>query len=292
VHVRSAKPLGGFASSKVRLLSLALLVCVTGCDGVPIVEDVSQEQAREVVAVLNAEGIHASANRKTGGGGKYSVEVSQKHYVKANDLLHARGLPRPLKATFEELVAQKGFLPRSREMEALSLDHALALQVEEMVSHNPAVVKAKAIVRFNSVPEGGEKGVSVAVQERSPGRVSRDEITEISRRVVPGIRPDQVWFSVHKSEETGGKEIAKGERRVPTAPFLFGIADVSEDDHVALSFTFIGSIIIVAFAGGLVGYWYGLTYSATKPEPESATRMPERIGKTARQGARKDLTEV
>ncbi|MCB0332783.1 MAG: hypothetical protein KDD55_04740, partial [Bdellovibrionales bacterium] len=109
----------------VQLCCLILLsLCLSGCGDVPVARGITQSQANEIVAVLSHHGIYAFADKQVGVGDSYDVEVKKSYYTRAVDLLHAKGLPAKTPERFSDLIAQKGIIPDSREVEALRLDHA------------------------------------------------------------------------------------------------------------------------------------------------------------------------
>jgi len=268
-----------------RAVCISALFALSGCDSIYVAEDLSQKQARQVVAALNQNGIGAVAERQSGGGAKYSVEISKKNYARATALLSEKNLPTEERASFEDLTSQSGLLPRSREMEALSLDRALAVQLEELLLQNPKVRSSKVVIRLNYLPEKGEPSASIAVTGEG---IDGAEVLGMAQRVVPGITPARISLALHKDENTAPTHRQESGREMSS--FLFGVARVPDEDYIVLAFTFIGSLITVAFAGGLVGYWYGLlNRGGMAPE----NRVPDRSSKPVKlDKPKRDLTEV
>jgi type III secretion protein J len=73
-------------------LLLALLLLLSGCSEQELYANQSEEQANEMIAVLDEGGIASS--KQPGEEGKWTVTVSQSEFAKAVELLRARGLPR------------------------------------------------------------------------------------------------------------------------------------------------------------------------------------------------------
>lgn len=272
------------------------LFLLSGCDTVPIAEDVPQSQAREIVAVLNDNGVPAAASRKSGGGGKYEVRVSGRSYLRANSLLVEHKLPRKEELTSDDLIRGQGLLPQSRELEALKLDRALALQLEELIRANPSVKTATVVVRLNSAGSGGQPGVSVSAAEAEKGAVRREDLAELAARTIPGIKPEQVYVALHQDRAGGaGAPGPRGSNASgASVPFLFGITNIPEDDYAPLAFLFIGSLVVVALSGGLVGFWFGGLHQERPAAAEPPPRVPDRLARPARiEGKpKRDLTEV
>lgn len=247
------------------LLLCLILASISSCSGSPIAQDISQVQANEIVAVLNASGISAVAQRETGGKGKYSVEVRRADYSQAVTILHERKLPGETRATFAELVMPSGLLPNSREMDSLRLDRALATELEDLLATHADVFKVRAVVRMHFLRDGLEPGVSLVIQERVGRGVSQKEILDVVSRIVPGIKPEQIVLAVHPAsvEQSGGfsaegaHNVAGTVVRVPLTPFLH-FWRVPEDEYVQIVGVVALFLFVVAVVGGIVGYWYSL----------------------------------
>ncbi len=257
---------GAFRAQFLRVvLLLAVLASISSCSGSPIAQDISQVQANEIVAVLNASGISAMAQRETGGKGKYTVEVRRADYSQAVTILNERKLPGEARATFAELVMPSGLLPNSREMDSLRLDRALATELEDLLSTHADVFKVRAVVRVHFLRDGFEPGVSLVIQERVGRGIAQKEIMDIVSRIVPGIKPEQIVLALHPAsvEQTGGfsaegaQNVAGTVVRVPLTPFLH-FWRVPEDEYVQIVGVVALFLFVVAVVGSIVGYWYSL----------------------------------
>lgn len=253
---------------RVKLIILALLLLlIAGCSSVPVAEDLDQFQANEIISLLNAQGIASSATREASGRGKYSVSVEKTYYTQAKTLLAERGLPSPTRPTFEELVQPRGFLPNSREVDALRLDHALAIELENALAAHPGISSAKVIVRSRTVMSGQDPTVSVILQERVGKELNRDDIAILVKRAVPGVKREDVFITSTKEPQNDKNQASIGLYqghgellRVPLVPFLFNWR-VPEDDYNAMAIVLVICFLILAFIGGLVGYWFGYFYN-------------------------------
>ena len=136
--------------------------CLTGCGDVDLVSDVSQSKANQIVALLSQNGVEAMATRASGGRGRYTVDVDRSSYSRAVTLISEAGLPGEDEQSFSDLVTSHGMLPNSREIEALRVDRALGLELEEQLRAHPGVVAARVVVRMNFVKNNSTPSVSAS----------------------------------------------------------------------------------------------------------------------------------
>ncbi|WKZ57184.1 MAG: hypothetical protein QY326_00550 [Bdellovibrionota bacterium] len=238
----------------MRLLALAVCMwCVLGslgCSERPVAEDLDQQQANELVAFLHDRGVVAYAERGVGGKARYRVDVPSSSYGEAISLMQQQGLPSEPKASFAELTTSGGFLPPSRDIEALRLDRARAVEVVEMLENHPAVAEARAVVRSDSQKDN-KASVSVVLKTRPGVLLNRDDITRVVQASIPEVQADQI--QVIASEVVPGPQ-GTG---VTLVPFLSW--RVPEADYVGLALTLVGCMCIIAVVGAVLGYWFGVS---------------------------------
>lgn len=255
----------------IRAIGAAAIVTgMVACSSAPIAQDIAQSQANEIVALLADNGISAVAQKGSGGGARYSVEVDAEYYTRAISLLHRHGLPGEVKRSFNELVAPQGLIPNSREMESLRLDHALATEIEEAVSNHPGVASVRVIVRASFLKDKSEPAVSAVIQQKPGAALNAEALTGVIQRAVPGMRPENVFVSMESapalSAGDGGLEgvvnVGGAVVRVPLVPFLFG--RVPKDEYKLFTFGLVGCLVLLGCVGGVLGYWWGY-YHRAKP---------------------------
>ncbi|MCB0352690.1 MAG: hypothetical protein KDD64_04170 [Bdellovibrionales bacterium] len=245
-----------------RFLLVFVLCLVVGCSEVPVAQDIDQSQANEIVSLLNSNGIFASAEKDSGRASTYTVSVKQSFYTRAIDLLHRKGLPGKQRADFEELIAKRGLIPDSREVEALRLDRALSVQVEDILKQNPNVVSSNAIVRYHFAGPEGHPSTSVVVQVRPGATLDEASLRDLIAQSVPDLSSEAVHLSIYQLPDSEDDMMIQGVLnkegtvvRVPLTNFLFGWK-VPEEDYNGLVFSLIGLSALLALVGGIVGYWY------------------------------------
>ena len=243
-----------------------------GCGKTTISQDLTQNQANEIVTVLNEQGISAVAERDAGGRGYYRVKIQDDRYSEAISLLHRKGLPREQNPLLKELLASHGIVPSSREIEQLKLDYAIATQFEDMLLAYPGVSGARVIVRLNAVREGEEASVSGVVQAKPGVSVSAEIIRELAGQVVPGVKPEHVSIVVGEvADQPGKKRVSVGVSdegeyllQVPLVPFLY-FWRVPQSEYTGLAFTMLGVLFLVGAIGIGAGFWSGFYRHAQRP---------------------------
>jgi len=239
------------------LILAAVLIC--GCNTVPVAEEVDQRQAVEITAWLNSHGIAATATKERKG---YAVKVRRSAYSQAISLISQKRLPSELKMSFKQLVGEPGIIPSSREVEAMRLDHAMALELEEMLENHPAVSSAKVVVRINFRGQSPAPGVSVVIQQRPGAEVALEQIRKLVSAAAPGVSQENIQIAVAPVEKEGGvvAEVGKFHQdgkvlSVPLAPFLFW--RVPEGSLTVMAITFVGISLLALLVGMLAGYALG-----------------------------------
>lgn len=258
-----------------RLLSLVMLLCVVACEQRPVLHDLSQAQANEVVAALHGEGIAAEAERAKGGKARFSVAVPAGQYGDAVAVIAARRLPSEEKLTFRELVARQGFLPASRETEQLRLDRALGVELEDLLEKFPGIISAGVLVRLHTRDSGSKPTVSVVLRRVEGVTIDLNDVRGIVVRSVPGVTPDAIAVTeqIHVPERggtTGVSRVDGAPVKVPLTSFLsFRIAAA---DYVGFALAVSGALLLVALLAAVSGYSWGRT-----SVPPTAVPPPEQL---------------
>jgi len=242
---------------------LALSLLLTACGSVPVADDLSQNQANQIVSVLNSSGVSAVAERQTGARGGYVVKVSSSRYARAIDIITQKNLPSPVQESFADIIAPKGFMPDSREMEALRLDHALSVQLQELLSSLPKVKSARAIVRRHFLQPRSNPGVSITIGYAENHPPDHEAVRSLVSQVVSGIDPEKISLSIFELESDSLMTLEEGVfnqdgqvMRIPLAKFIFGWR-VPEEDYRGIVLFMVAFGLILGLMGTLVGYWYG-----------------------------------
>lgn len=249
---------------------LGLIVCLlllSGCGSETVVSELDQRQATEIVALLNASGIVAKAVQQVGQG-QYNIEVRSKSYADAVNLLHRHGLPREHRISLRELVNQQGLMPPSREIEALRLDLATALELENLLANDARIVSARVIVRVSSIRSGQNPGVTVMLQTVRSGTITASEVRRLVAQVIPGISAEQILVitqpvvqSISTDYLTGVYNQGGVVKRLPLVSFL-GYWHVPDSQYDSLALALAALLLLAVLMGFGLGYGFAFFQQA------------------------------
>lgn len=242
-----------------------------GCEAPKVVENISQSQAIEIVALLSANGISATAYKDKGASGSYTITVRKGQYHQSIGLLQANDLPSEREMTFKDLVEERGFLPNSRKIEGLRYDHAVALELEELLENTAGVAAAKVVVRTSSEKLDSKPGASIVLQVKEEIQVSREQIEALVKTVLPGINSEDIVIVmgnirpveiVGESQSVGLYNDGRGHLiSVPLTSFFFWYLPEGDLEQVSL---FLGFALFAAILMGALFGWSFFYYRSSK----------------------------
>lgn len=273
-----------------RLLLCSLLLvsnlCFSGCGESTVAENLSQRQAQEIVTVLLANGINASLER-TGRGSTptYSITVEDRFFSRSIVILHEKGLPQEQRLSFDQIVGERGILPASRQIEQLRTDRALALEAESLLGVLPAVAEARVAVRLNSAPSIAAQTVAVVVQSRQVGTPTEGQVAKIVANVVPSVPRERMFITINAENEHPRSfgpmtSLLVGAEQFRLVPFLW-LGRIPEDDYNRVALVLVLCVLMTAFAGSILGYWYGAARFARRDRriaPGRSEELPPKEG--------------
>lgn len=243
------------------LLGLFLLLFLVGCAREPLVDNLDQKQAQEIVATLASQGISSKVQKQRGSArASYSVDIASSDYSLAISILHALGLPKEAPPSFRELTEQRGFLPNTREIEAARLDYALGSEIEEKLRALPGVANASAVVRSNLI-KSGEPSASIMVATIGEVELDPLSISKAVSMVIPGLQESRISVLIQQTKpqavRVSGKGVLNQDGKVvyrALVPF-FGSFLVPEGESQRLAAAILGILGLagaVAFAAGVL----------------------------------------
>ena len=181
-------------SLRVIALLITLLIA-TACDDKELMSSLSERDAMEIAVLLHRKGILVDKTEVARGRRKQiSLRVSETDYANALAVLHEFGFPREKSISLENVLEQKGMVPLSQEISEFSLDHALSLDLERLLSDFTGVIEAKAIVRSNLV---GDDELGILNRKPTAAIVVRYE-----------LKNNALPFSVEELKQTATKTVA------------------------------------------------------------------------------------
>lgn len=129
----------------VVFLILSLAFVYTGCRGTELQHGLSEEQANEVLVVLQQSGIEAKKVREEGEVPTWMIEVPAKMAEKSWKVMKQHDLPRPPGKGFAETFGNQSLIPTAMEEKALYLQ-ALCSELEKTIQSMDGVVMARVHV--------------------------------------------------------------------------------------------------------------------------------------------------
>lgn len=231
---------------------LAFVVSMSGCNEVPVAQDLNQAQAHAVIAALADSGIESTAQRGKGSKGLYSVELSANDYARAILVLRDAGLPDEVRPSVTELLSSDSLLPPGREIEMLKIDRAVAGEIEELLDSHPSVVSARAVVRSASLSDNKlPPSVSIVITVREA--IAEDQIKELVRQVASGVAPENISVVV---ENERPRAAAKSNETVKLSSFLF-FWKVPQTEIFGLNMAVFAMVLVIAIIAAGLGFASG-----------------------------------
>lgn len=253
----------------LRFVCLLLVLLLSACRSEKIAENVTQYQAHQIISHLNRQGISATTEAAIGAKDRYSISVDSSDRLVAIDLISSTNLlPKP-GSDFNELTKAQGFLPNSRAVENLRIDHAIALELEELLGQLPEVSQAKAIVRLNYLEDQQTPMVSLSLVVENKELVDQAQLISVIQKSVPGVSQENIVIMLNSKVSTSSvyevTGIQKdGTRLVPVSlvPFLFWRVPAGTEKELGMSLLVI--LILIGIAAYVVGNFLGKNKSSRK----------------------------
>ncbi len=255
--------------STISYILVLVLFVFTACSREAVVQDINQEQAREIIAALYNHGIEAEIQREGGSRGKFKVLVDSDQTGKVLAFLSDKRLPSQASISAEEIFNGSSFLPGSREIESLKADYLRSIQIERLISELPGVVNAKVIVRSsvnNDKTQPSKPSIGIVVKTEKNKILPKEVIIALVNRSIEGASTEDVSVIVSEVEEQ--KQIIPDAEQVK---FLW-LARIPADEYKHLVWAFIIIFLVVGAVFAISGYWIGRYQSRMEEADENSPR--------------------
>jgi type III secretory pathway lipoprotein EscJ len=260
-----------------QMLVVSTLLGCLGCGSdTELAQNISQRQSLLIVSVLSKAGITASTVSGQGSSGRFSIYVDKKDYARATSVLVENGLPGEEEQSLGDLLEGSAFLPQSRLVEALRIDRALAIEIQQHLESLPNVTGTKVLVR--TVPNGAisERGVSVLlfVAKDATSKIDKQFVEQHVETMFPDVRLDRLKVSVVEGMQSNKIGAGEGpemspvpaagpvgggagsiEMSPPQVPFLW-IWSVKEQQYTNAAALVLLFFLISGVVGAAVGIWW------------------------------------
>ena len=190
------------------MLTLIIFVSVIGCGKIELYQNLSEEDANEILVLLAENGIKATKKRTVvQNEASYSIEVPDAEMVRARSLLVKHNLPRRKELGLTGVYKDKGLIPTPDEQKARYI-LALKGEIINSLERIPHIVDADVVL---NVPQKDEfasaeaqkrqrptASIVVRVRPGDPGAValSEQKIQQFVANAVEGMNPRDVTVIV------------------------------------------------------------------------------------------------
>lgn len=193
----------GWARLSKLLIVLSATVFLTACVTHELQSELSEQDAQEIVVLLNESGIDASAVKAASekkGEEKWSVVVrgGDQNLARAWRVLEENGLPRQKDKGLEDVFANSGMIPTATEEKARLLV-GLSGEINRTLKSVAGVVDARVLVVMpESSPlldktERTPPTASVLIKYRGGSfPLTEDDVKKLVARAVEGLQPENV----------------------------------------------------------------------------------------------------
>lgn len=211
-------------NKRLLLGAVALLIVVTfvACGGVALYQDLSEEDANEIMVLLNENGIKAVKKKEVRQNEIFwSVVVGNSEMARARELLMQHNLPRHRELGLTGVYKEKGLIPTPDEQKARYL-LALKGEIINSLERIPDVVDADVVLNiptkdeFASAEEKAKRRptASVIVKLKPPATgepsLTEAKVQEFVANSVEGMSPREVTV-VLSYIPTSGQSLRPGQ---------------------------------------------------------------------------------
>ncbi len=177
----------GFGRLRRLCLPWLLLLALAGCARQELYGQLSERQANEMVALLQAGGI--DAKKESRDAGLFAITAQQEHFGRAIDLLHANGFPRGSFDNVGQIFKKEGFVSSPVE-ERARLTYAMSQELANTLQTIDGVIVARVHLAVPEKDPLSDKAkpasASVFIKHR-PGRDLSAQIGQMKALVVNGV---------------------------------------------------------------------------------------------------------
>jgi type III secretion protein J len=189
------------------LAVLSVLLLLVACTGAPLYSALSEQQANEVIAELQAANIQSDKLRSKGNDPVWTVNVDANQFDAAMRVLKAAGLPRESRQNFGEIFKKEGFVSSALEEKAryiFGLEEgfeATLMGIEGVVSASVHIALPERDLVSETV-KPARASVTILKEPGSTIEMQKANIISIVKNGVEGLENADnitvIFFDAHK----------------------------------------------------------------------------------------------
>jgi type III secretory pathway lipoprotein EscJ len=231
-----------------------LAIFFIGCLDRTLVQDISQKEALQILALLDSKGIPASLVKQSGGSSKFSILVSESDFAPGATLLNQAGLPEVAVASIADMLQSDSIIPSSRQWESARLSYLDSLQISALIESLPYVKKS-------TVLKSGDNEYAIVIRlqkvEKFFPRVApevamqsiQQEVSNLIKRGTDNEGP-LLKIRLYKDDD----EILTSLPNKKYKRFL-NVITLPEEEIPLIAWALLVATLVTAFAGAVLGYW-------------------------------------
>lgn len=241
------------------------LGCLAGCGKETVYQELSEQDANEILVVLFKNGIDASKTKiESSQEVSYTVSVSKDDLQKSRRILVENNLPRRRALGFSEICKEKGLIPTPEEEKCRKL-LALKGEIINSLEKIPGVIEADVVLNipvvseFSTETQAGKKPTASAIvkaRRDAAYEISESRLQRFISNAVENLDPRDVSVIINLVESPQ-QAVAAGPLPT-TGPALAGaklatIAGLTLEEQSVNRFKIYAAVMLVLLIGVSAG---------------------------------------
>jgi|GEM_PF-4987562 len=235
------------------LIIFVLIISLVSCDKKDLVDTLSQKQAVNIVNSLNqnnitAQVVKSNISRK---GYNYKVVVDDKNYLNSIAILDDLNILNNKSLEFGELTRTKSFSTNNKNIDAIKLDRALSIEIEELLSDFEDIISTQVVVRSNLINKKNKPKITIHFLTNKDFVLSEveTELRKIVNNSLPEVKDEDIYMFSSVKNQISKTTIKES----PLVKFL--VWEVPEKAGRQIGILILITSFLVAFCSFFLGFF-------------------------------------